>query len=117
MGDPIVRQVVRIAGRVQAVGFRDRVLEIADDYRVAGTVRNLRPNDVLEIDVEGEAGEVDRFLEDVARHPPTFARIERIERAARQPRNVTGFTRAATGLENATSAPPESDAPIAYPRD
>lgn len=99
MPEPIVRQIVRVRGRVQGVGFRDRVVDIAEGYRVAGTVRNVRPDGVLEIDVEGEPEEVDRFLDDVFAHPPTFARVERIEREPRGPRNVAGFRIAQTAVE------------------
>jgi acylphosphatase len=88
----MVREVVRITGRVQGVGFRDRVLDIAADYRVAGTVRNLRADETLEIDVEGEPDEVERFIENVLAHPPTFARIAAAERERREPRGVTRFT-------------------------
>lgn len=88
----MVREVVRIRGRVQAVGFRDRVLDIAGDHRVAGTVRNLRADEALEIDVEGEPGEVERFIEDVLAHPPTFARIAAVDRERRAPRGVARFT-------------------------
>jgi acylphosphatase len=93
----MIREVVRVSGRVQAVGFRDRVLDIAESYQVAGTVRNLRAGDVLEIDVEGEPAEVERFVADVLAHPPTFARIEAVERTHSAPRNLKRFTRGATG--------------------
>jgi acylphosphatase len=93
----MVREVVRIAGRVQGVGFRDRVLDIANDYRVAGTVRNLRSGETLEIDVEGEPAEIERFVADVLAHPPTFARIAAVDREQRAPRGRTRFTLEPTG--------------------
>jgi hydrogenase maturation factor HypF (carbamoyltransferase family) len=95
----MIREVVRVRGRVQGVGFRDRVAVIAEDYRVSGTVRNLRPREILEIDVEGERNEVDRFLDDVFAHPPTFARVEGVDREPAQPRGVDGFTIAKTAQE------------------
>jgi len=95
----MIREIVRVRGRVQAVGFRDRVADIAEDYRVSGTVRNLRPDPVLEIDVEGERSEIERFLDDVFAHPPTFARVEGVDREPAQPRGVDGFTIAKTAQE------------------
>jgi len=92
----MIREIVRVRGRVQGVGFRDRVAEIAGDYRVSGIVRNLRPDAALEIDVEGERSEVDRFLDDVFAHPPTFARVAGIDREPAQPRGVRGFSIAKT---------------------
>ena len=83
-----------LSGRVQAVGFRQTVLEIAARYAVAGTVRNLRRDGRLEIDAEGEEGAVRAFLDDVLAHPPHFARIERVERSAAEPRGVSGFREA-----------------------
>lgn len=91
-----VRQLLRIFGRVQAVGFRDRVLDIAECYRVAGSVRNLRSGEILEVDAEGEPAEVERFFADVLAHPPTFARVERVERETLAPRGASGFSRAPT---------------------
>jgi acylphosphatase len=92
----MIREIVRVRGRVQGVGFRDRVAEIAEEYRVSGTVRNLRRDASLEIDVEGEQSEVDRFLDDVFAHPPTFARVDGLDREPAQPRGVQGFTIAKT---------------------
>jgi acylphosphatase len=92
----MVREIVRITGRVQAVGFRDRVLDIAESYRVAGTVRNVREDEALEIVAEGDPDEVERFIADVLAHPPTFARVEGVERTSTAPRDLKGFTRGAT---------------------
>jgi hydrogenase maturation protein HypF len=89
--------VIRINGRVQNVGFRDRVLDIAETYRVTGSVRNVRAGEALEIDVEGEPGEVERFLDEVLANPPSFARVERVDRETLEPRGARGFTRAPTG--------------------
>jgi acylphosphatase len=92
----VVRRIVRLHGRVQNVGFRDRVLDIARDHAVAGTVRNLLADASLEIDVEGEEAEVERFIDDVLAHPPTYARVTAVDRRAQPPRGARAFTRAAS---------------------
>ena len=51
-------------GRVQGVGFRWTVKELARGYDVLGTVRNL-PDGTVEIIVAGERGEVAEFLRDL----------------------------------------------------
>jgi hypothetical protein len=40
--------------------------------------------------------EVERFFADVLAHPPTFARVERVERETLAPRGASGFSRAPT---------------------
>jgi acylphosphatase len=52
-------------GRVQGVGFRYTTRDVADDFAVAGYVKNL-PDDTVEVVVEGDAAEVERFLAAVA---------------------------------------------------
>ena len=51
-------------GRVQGVGFRWTVKELARGYDVLGTVRNL-PDGTVEIIVAGEISEVAEFLRDL----------------------------------------------------
>jgi hydrogenase maturation protein HypF len=91
-----VRAIVRLRGRVQAIGFRDAVLAIARRYAVAGHVRNVRDGEQLEIDAEGAPADVDAFLDDVLAHPPRYARVETVERIAAPAQGVTGFSRAGT---------------------
>jgi acylphosphatase len=49
-------------GQVQGVGFRYTTRRLAANFAVAGYVRN-QPNGSVEVVVEGEPGEIDRFLE------------------------------------------------------
>jgi len=91
-----VRKIVKLRGRVQGVGFRDRILDIAQEYPVAGSVRNVRADQSVEIDVEGREDDVDRFLAEVLARAPTFARITGVERTSAAPCGLSGFTRAAS---------------------
>jgi acylphosphatase len=49
------------SGRVQGVGFRYTAQNVAEDYEVAGFVRNL-PDGMVEVLAEGSPQQVDAFL-------------------------------------------------------
>lgn len=55
------RREVFFSGHVQGVGFRYTVRGLAAGFAVAGFVRNLTDGRVQAV-VEGERGEIDRFL-------------------------------------------------------
>lgn len=55
------RAHVFYSGRVQGVGFRYGVREVACGYEVTGFVRNL-PDGRVELVVEGDEGETQAFL-------------------------------------------------------
>jgi acylphosphatase len=88
--------VTTLSGRVQGVGFRYTVLRIAARHPVAGTVRNLRGGERLEIDAEGDETAVEAFLRDVLARPPRGARVDRVERRSAEPRGLTRFGEAPT---------------------
>jgi acylphosphatase len=92
----VKREVVVLTGRVQGVGFREQVLWVATRFPVGGTVRNLADGRRVEIDVEGEDGTVDAFLDAVVAEKPRLARIDKIERNLALPRGIRGFSREAT---------------------
>lgn len=69
---PDVRRRFRIAGRVQAVGFRAWTLSVARELRLRGTVRN-RPDGTVDVEAAGEAADVDRFRVRLAEGPPLAA--------------------------------------------
>jgi acylphosphatase len=56
---------VRYAGRVQGVGFRYTAQQLAQEWGLAGYVRNLPDGDV-ELVAQGAADEVDAFLQALA---------------------------------------------------
>lgn len=90
------REVAVLHGRVQGVGFRERVIAIARRHPIAGSVRNLHDGG-LEIDVEGDEAAVDRFLADVQSHPPYFGAVESVSRETRVPRGASDFAVAPSG--------------------
>ncbi len=55
------RRVVLYSGHVQGVGFRYTARRIAEQFQVSGYVRNL-PNGSVELVVEGEPEELQRYL-------------------------------------------------------
>ena len=61
------------SGRVQGVGFRYQTLHIARGYDVAGYVSNL-PDGRVELEAEGEAGELAAFAAAVRSHMDGFIR-------------------------------------------
>lgn len=92
----MTRTIATLRGRVQGVGFRYTVLEIARRHAVAGTVRNLRSGRELEVDAEGDERAVAAFLDDVLAHPPPDAHVESVERRSATPRLLTTFEDAPT---------------------
>jgi acylphosphatase len=59
------RIIVHYSGRVQGVGFRATVRQIACGYEVTGTVRNLADGRV-ELIAEGAKAELKAFLEGIS---------------------------------------------------
>lgn len=67
-----------IGGTVQGVGFRPHAYRLAGEMGLAGWVAN-DPGGVL-IEVEGEPGRVERFVERLVRERPTPCEIRTLER-------------------------------------
>ncbi len=80
---------VYYSGRVQGVGFRYHTLQIAREFEVSGTVRNLSDGRV-ELVAEGDEAEVRAFLAEVAGRLAPFIRQVQ-ESAARGPARHSGF--------------------------
>jgi acylphosphatase len=60
------QRTIRFHGDVQGVGFRYTACRTASGHDVTGYVRNM-PDGSVECVVEGEAAEIDAFLESLAR--------------------------------------------------
>ena len=70
---------------MQGVGFRFFTERMARGYGLSGYVRNL-PNGRVEIEVEGEDGALNAFLEDVRRGPA----LSRVTKVNVEQRPLTG---------------------------
>lgn len=68
---------MRVYGRVQRVGFRRYVLDLAQDLNLSGYVKNLSDGSV-EIFVQGEEEKLSKFLESI-KQPPPPAKIREIK--------------------------------------
>lgn len=73
---------VAVRGRVQGVGFRPFVFQLADQNQICGTVQNNM--DGVKIHAEGERELISRFLVDLKNNAPRLSKINEIivERAA-----------------------------------
>lgn len=79
------RRVVTVCGIVQGVGVRPFVYGLATRFHLRGSVRNQSGS--VRIEVEGEAGALDRFLDELVGRPPPLAQIDHV---AWEPRAVQG---------------------------
>jgi len=86
----IARQVI-FEGRVQGVGFRYTVKDLARGFDVCGFVKNLDDGSV-ELQAMGEADELDAFLHEII-DESAMARNIRSHRVAKIPllKNCRGF--------------------------
>lgn len=78
---PPVRYDIIFLGRVQGVGFRYTTCNVAERFVVAGWVRNERDGSVRCV-AEGEAQEIDRFVQAVQYEMAGHISDTRITRAA-----------------------------------
>ena len=70
MSDPVNRQChIYVRGKVQRVGFRDKVEDIAYNLGLTGYVQNQSSNDVV-IVIEGEDEKINQFIQQVRDVPP-----------------------------------------------
>ena len=71
------RVLIHIHGIVQGVGFRPFIHKQVRAYRLAGTIKNTSSG--VELELEGERAELERFIDDLPRKAPKLAVIERVE--------------------------------------
>jgi acylphosphatase len=77
--DLVCRRAV-YSGRVQGVGFRYAVVELAADFDVSGYVRNL-PEGTVEVLAEGPADDVEEFLTAIERRMAGYIHDKSIQDA------------------------------------
>ncbi len=86
----ITRSIVHFAGRVQGVGFRYTVMQVAREFEVTGFVKNLPDGRVL-LETEGGPREIDSFVAEISDRMSGY--IRKVERADHSgPRVHQGFT-------------------------
>ncbi len=78
---------IHINGIVQGVGFRPFVYGLATRLNLVGWVRNTSAG--VDIEIEGETDQVERFFQSLGEDAPPLAQIDSITRA---PLPVQGFT-------------------------
>lgn len=71
------RYHVFVEGRVQGVGFRGFCMIRAQRYGLTGMVRNLSNGTMVELFVQGEESDIDKFLADVEKGD-RFIRVDNI---------------------------------------
>ncbi|WP_328725369.1 acylphosphatase [Streptomyces sp. NBC_00259] len=85
----MVRRRVVVSGLVQGVFYRDTCRQVADEYGVAGWVRNLAGGDVEAV-FEGEMDAVETLVR-WARQGPPSADVRGVEVREEEPEGLTGF--------------------------
>ena len=80
---------IQIRGIVQGVGFRPFIHRLVNAYALAGSIRNTSSGVTLEL--EGESGSIEAFLEALPREAPPLAVIESITREEIPPQGTEGF--------------------------
>nr|WP_312857331.1 carbamoyltransferase HypF [Neobacillus endophyticus] len=79
-----------VRGRVQGVGFRPFIFQLANHYDLAGTVQNNM--DGVKIHVEGEEDSIKLFLSDLKINAPRLSKINEILIEDAIPQNQDEFT-------------------------
>lgn len=78
------------SGRVQGVGFRYTVMQVAKEFDVAGYVRNL-PDGRVQLEAEGRADQTDGFIRAIQERMHGYVRsVERV--SEKRERQFNSFT-------------------------
>lgn len=89
MGE-VQHATIHFSGHVQGVGFRYTTRQIAQEFEVAGFVRNL-PDGRVEVEVEGASGEIAAFVAAIEERMHGY--IRKVEQTAvRRAPQFQGFT-------------------------
>src|SRR5262245_36317489 len=110
--EPRLRRGVRVSGTVQGVGFRPAVCRFATGLALSGFVRNDEPG--VDIEIEGGAAAIARFMDELPNVVPPIARIDSVESTPLEPRGEFEFRIVpsahpdrATGAVARASIPPD----------
>lgn len=86
----VCHATIFFSGRVQGVGFRYAVMQVAREYEVAGFVMNL-PDGRVQLEAEGALDEIEAFVTAVGERMHGY--IRKAERSDRERTpQFTGFT-------------------------
>ncbi len=80
---------ISVRGVVQGVGFRPFIYRLARAHSLAGWVCNTSGS--VEIEVEGEGGAVEAFIDDLRAKAPPMARLKEVVSAPLQPQGHADF--------------------------
>ena len=72
------RYSIIASGRVQGVGFRFYVQNIAENYRLHGWTKNL-PNGTVHIEIEGDEDDLDLFIKTVKNTREGYIQVDTME--------------------------------------
>jgi hydrogenase maturation protein HypF len=103
-----VRMRVRVSGTVQGVGFRPFVFRLAEQFALAGWVRNDERG--VEAEIEGEREAVAAFLERLSTDAPPLARVESVSAEPLAARGERTFVIAPSVHEHDADTPVATDA-------
>ncbi len=83
-------QTVWFSGHVQGVGFRYATLQVAKEFDVSGTVRNL-PDGRVELTLEGTSGEIRAMVAAVEERMHGYIRKVETSPSTQRPAVFQGF--------------------------
>jgi hydrogenase maturation protein HypF len=89
MGIAMQRQEITVRGLVQGVGFRPFVHGLASRLGLGGFVRNRAGS--VQIEIEGDAGSLERFVDELRTHPPSLSQIVDLDLQSRPSRGDRAF--------------------------
>jgi acylphosphatase len=72
-------EAIRVHGRVQGVGYRQAVVQLAQGHGLRGWVANETDGTVA-LQVSGAAGDIEAFVQALPRAAAPLSRVDRIER-------------------------------------
>ena len=90
MTDKNIAKNILINGIVQGVGFRPFVYKLACEYSIKGKIANT--SEGVSIHVEGMETDIENFINDLQKKPPSLAQIDEIQSFSDEIEDYLGFT-------------------------